>query len=225
MQTLRRFLLLHALWTLAITLLIVPISLTTADDLTLTQHLRWFGHAITLAAFPAGLMVGPQAFSGPDVWRKLGLLAVAEAGLMVLVLLVLGFGAPPPDAPNVFVLVERLRAYEVGSWQRWNQMAWAVYMTMVEVVAVPIYAGLGLMLGAWGKQVLPTAFRRILFWAMTLKLVGFSYLVTDNLYEQVVNLTAGPAAMLAFVILLIPLGMYGGLLLPSIALALRARNA
>ena len=87
MLTLVRFLRLHALWALAIMMLIVPISMTTVNDLTLSQHLRWLGHAIALAAFPAGLMVGAEAFRGPDVWRKLGLLTLAEVALMIIIVI------------------------------------------------------------------------------------------------------------------------------------------
>jgi hypothetical protein len=175
-----------------------------------------------LATFPAGLMVGADVFRGRDVWRKLGLLSLAELVLMAIVCALLGFAAPP-DELNVIELMQILGAEVPNNWLRWNQMAWSVYMTTAETLSVPIYAGLGLMLGAWAEHVLPTTFRRILFWAMSLKMVGFTYLIAENSYEMLVIKTNGPAAFSAFFMLLIPLGMYGGLLLPSIALAKRAR--
>jgi len=141
---------------------------------------------------------------------------------MVTVGVLLGFAAPADDL-SLIELMRIIRTQLPNDWLRWNQMAWTVYMTAAETVSVPIYAGLGLMLGAWAEQVLPTTFRRILFWAMSLKMVGFTYLIAENSYEMLVIKTNGPAAFSAFFMLLIPLGMYGGLLLPSIQLARRAR--
>jgi hypothetical protein len=222
MRILKKFVLIHAAWTLGIMLLIVPISLMTVSGLEVVQYLRWLAHSIALATFPTGLMVGAEVFRDREVWRNLGVLTIAEIALMAVVLLLLGFAAPP-DNYNLAELLGVIRSTTTNDWLRWNQLAWSVYLTAAEVVSVPIYAGLGLMLGAWGAQVLPTTFRRVLFWAMTLKMVGFTYLITENSYEMLVIKTNGPAAYSAFFMLLIPLGMYGGLILPSIALARRAR--
>jgi hypothetical protein len=220
MRTLKRFLLLHALWATGILLLIVPISLLTGGW-EYVHVVRWLAHSIALATFPAGLMVGAEVFQGRDVWRKIGALSLAEVAIMLMVGGLLGFVAPPDDL-NLVELLARINETTPGSWLRWNQMAWSVYMTAAEVISVPIYAGLGMMLGAWAEQVLPATFRRILFWAMSLKMIGFTYLIAENSYEMLVIKTNGPAAFSAFFMLLIPLGMYGGLLLPSIALARRA---
>jgi hypothetical protein len=221
MRILKRFIIVHSLWATGIMLLILPISIT-SGGLENVHVLRWLAHSVALATFPAGLIVGAEVFRGREVWRNLGLLSAAEIALMVIVFVLLGFAAPADDLN----LVELLHILDEtpSNWLRWNQMAWTVYMTAAEVISVPIYAGLGMMLGAWAQQVLPTAFRRILFWAMSLKLIGFTYLIAENSYEMLVIKTNGPAAFSAFFMLLIPLGMYGGLLLPSIALARRART-
>ena len=222
MRVLKKFLLIHLLWTLGIMLLVVPISLMTTTGLAGVHIIRWLAHSIALATFPAGLMVGADVFRGRDVWRNLGALSGVEVVLMVIVGVLLGFAAPADDL-SLIELLRIIRTQSPNDWLRWNQMAWTVYMTAAETVSVPIYAGLGLMLGAWAEQVLPTTFRRILFWAMSLKMVGFTYLIAENSYEMLVIKTNGPAAFSAFFMLLIPLGMYGGLLLPSIQLARRAR--
>lgn len=222
MRVLKKFLLIHLLWTLGIMLLVVPISLMTTTGLAGVHVLRWLAHSIALATFPAGLMVGADVFRGRDVWRNLGVLSGVEVVLMVIVGVLLGFAAPADDL-SLIELLRIIRTQSPNDWLVWNQMAWTVYMTAAETVSVPIYAGLGLMLGAWAEQVLPTTFRRILFWAMSLKMVGFTYLIAENSYEMLVIKTNGPAAFSAFFMLLIPLGMYGGLLLPSIQLARRAR--
>ena len=222
MRVLKKFLLIHLLWTLGIMLLVVPISLMTTTGLAGVHVIRWLAHSIALATFPAGLMVGADVFRGRDVWRNLGALSGVEVVLMVIVGVLLGFAAPADDL-SLIELLRIIRTQSPNDWLRWNQMAWTVYMTAAETVSVPIYAGLGLMLGAWAEQVLPTTFRRILFWAMSLKMVGFTYLIAENSYEMLVIKTNGPAAFSAFFMLLIPLGMYGGLLLPSIQLARRAR--
>ncbi|HEY0305856.1 MAG TPA: hypothetical protein VGC44_12870 [Longimicrobiales bacterium] len=221
MRILKRFLLIHAFWATGITLLILPIALATGG-LEYVHITRWLAHSIALATFPAGLMVGAEVFRGRDVWRNIGVLSVVEVAIMIVVGGLLGFVAPPDDL-NLVELLQQINAASPGNWLHWNQLAWSVYMTAAEVLSVPIYAGLGLMLGAWAEQVLPATFRRILFWAMSLKLIGFTYLIAENSYEMLVVKTNGPAAFSAFFMLLIPLGMYGGLLLPSIALARRAR--
>ena len=222
MSVLKRFLLIHLLWTTGIMLLVVPISLMTPNGLEGVHVIRWLAHSIALATFPAGLMVGAQVFRGREVWRNIAILTGVEVVLMVTVGVLLGFAAPADDL-SLIELMRIIRTQLPNDWLRWNQMAWTVYMTAAETVSVPIYAGLGLMLGAWAEQVLPTTFRRILFWAMSLKMVGFTYLIAENSYEMLVIKTNGPAAFSAFFMLLIPLGMYGGLLLPSIQLARRAR--
>ena len=223
MAIVKRFLLLVLMWTAAIMLLIVPISLATVHGLTVTQHLRWLGHSLALASFPAGLMVGADVFRNADVWKKIGALTLAEILVMLIVLLLL-INVAPPAGFDFGMLLNELRTVPHDDWLTWNQRAWSVYFTFAEVVSVPIYAGLGMMLGAWAEQVLPTPFRRILFWAMGLKMVGFTYLITENSYEMLVIRTDGPAAFSAFFMLLVPLGMYGGLILPSIALANKARR-
>jgi hypothetical protein len=222
MRILKRFLLIHLLWTTGIMLLVVPISLMTTHGLAGVHVIRWLAHSIALATFPAGLMVGADVFRGRDVWRSIAILTGFEVMLMIVVGVLLGFAAPADDL-TLIELIRIIRTQSPNDWLRWNQMAWTVYMTAAETVSVPIYAGLGLMLGAWAEQVLPTTFRRILFWAMSLKMVGFTYLIAENSYEMLVIKTNGPAAFSAFFMLLIPLGMYGGLLLPSIQLARRAR--
>jgi hypothetical protein len=222
MRTLKKFLLIHAFWATGIMLLLVPIALVTGANPQPVHYVRWLAHSIALATFPAGLMVGAEVFRGREVWRNLGLLTVAEVALMAIVCVLLGFAAPM-DELNLIELLNLISANTQNDWLRWNQMAWSVYMTAAETLSVPIYAGLGMMLGAWAEQVLPPVFRRILFWAMSLKMIGFTYLIAENSYEMLVIKTNGPAAFSAFFMLLIPLGMYGGLLLPSIALARRAR--
>lgn len=221
MTQLKKFLLWHLFWTTAIALLIVPISMTAPNGLETSQYLRWFAHSAALACFPAGLGVGAAVFQG-RVLRNIGLLTAAELAIMIVVFVLLGFVAPM-DGRNVIAVLDYIRTLGEASWLQRNQQSWAVYMTVAEVISVPIYAGLGMMVGAWSEQVLPPVFRRILFWAMSLKLVAFTYLITENSYEMLVIKTNGPAAFSAFFMLLIPLGMYGGLLLPSIALARRAQ--
>jgi hypothetical protein len=221
MTTLKKFIVSHLFWTAAIASLVIPISMTTADGLTAAQYLRWIAHSAALACFPAGLMIGAETFRG-RVWRNIGLLSAAEIAIMLVVFVLLGFAAPM-DGRNIITVFEQIRVATEASWLQRNQQSWVVYMTLAEVLSVPIYAGLGMMLGAWAEQVLPATFRRILFWAMSLKLVAFTYLITENSYEMLVIKTNGPAAFSAFFMLLIPLGMYGGLILPSIALAKRAR--
>jgi hypothetical protein len=221
MNVVKRFLLLHAFWTAAIAVLVVPLSIATVRGLEPAQYVRWFAHSVALATFPAGLIVGADVFRG-RVWRNLGMLSAVEAFLMFFVFALLGFAAPM-DNLNVIATLQHLGTIPGASWLQRNQLAWSVYMTIAECISVPIYAGLGMMLGAWAEQVLPVTFRRILFWAMSMKLVAFTYLITENSYEMLVIKTNGPAAFSAFFMLLIPLGMYGGLLLPSIGLARRAR--
>lgn len=223
MRVLKKFLWTHALWSAGIMLLVIPISLLTIDGLEVVQYLRWLAHSIALATFPAGLMVGADAFRGAAVWRNIGLLSLAEIAIMLIVLVLLGFAAPMGDL-NMLELIAQLPTSPAPDWLRWNQMAWSVYMTAAEVISVPVYSGLGLMLGAWAEQVLPQTLRRILFWAMSLLLVLFTYLMTENSYEMLVIKTNGPAAFSAFFVLLIPVGMYAGLVLPSIGLAQRART-
>ncbi|HET9439842.1 MAG TPA: hypothetical protein VFO52_06710 [Longimicrobiales bacterium] len=223
MRVLRKFLWTHALWSAGIMLLVIPISLLTADGLEVVQYLRWLAHSIALATFPAGLMVGADAFRGPAVWRNIGLLSLAEIAIMIIVLVLLGFAAPMGGL-DLFELIAQLPTSPTPDWLRWNQMAWSVYMTAAEAISVPVYSGLGIMLGAWAEQVLPQTLRRILFWAMSLLLVVFTYMMTENSYEMLVIKTNGPAAFSAFFVLLIPVGMYAGLLLPSVALAQRVRT-
>jgi hypothetical protein len=223
MSVVKKFIFLHVGWTVAIMLLIVPISLTTVHGIAPAGYVRWFAHSVALATFPAGLIVGPDVFRG-RVWRNLAWLTLVEVVLMVWVFAVLGFAAPM-DNINILAAWERTRDLPDATWLQRNQLAWTIYMTVAESISVPIYAGLGMMLGAWAHQVLPVTFRRLLFWAMVLKMVGFTYLITENSYEMLVIRTNGPAAFSAFFMLLIPLGMYGGLLLPSIGLAKRAPAA
>jgi hypothetical protein len=223
MNVVKRFLLIHALWTAAIAALIVPLSLATVQGLAPAQYVRWFAHSVALATLPAGWIVGADVFRG-RVWRNLVLLSAIEVFLMFFVFALLGFAAPM-SGENVIFTMQRIAALADASWLQRNQLAWSVYMTVAECVSVPIYAGLGMMLGAWAEQVLPVTFRRLLFWAVSLKMVAFTYLITENSYEMLVIKTNGPAAFSAFFMLLIPLGMYGGLLLPSIGLARRAARA
>jgi hypothetical protein len=219
MKILKKFIVAHVLWSSAIMVLLVPISIITADAIAPAGYLRWLGHSVALATFPAGLMVGGDAFRG-RVWHNIALLSLVELVLMVFVLAMLGFVAPM-DKGNIIAELQHTRV--IRDWLTWNQHAWSVYMTAAEVLSVPIYAGLGLMLGAWGEQVLPPAFRRILFWAVSLLMVGLTYLITENSYEMLVIKTNGPAAFSAFFMLLIPAGMYLGLVLPSVGLAKRGR--
>ncbi|HEX6064344.1 MAG TPA: hypothetical protein VFZ04_09005, partial [Longimicrobiales bacterium] len=78
MRVLKKFLLIHLLWTRGIMLLVVPISLMTTTGLAGVHVLRWLAHSIALATFPAGLMVGADVFRGRDVWRNLGVLSGVE---------------------------------------------------------------------------------------------------------------------------------------------------
>ena len=221
MTLVKRFLLANLLWGAAIMTLVIPISLMTTTGLRDAGILRWLGHSLALGAFPAGLGVGADAFRGRP-WRNIGLLTIAELVMTIVVIGILVYAAELDDMNLFGLLAANVDAPNSG-WLTWNQMAWPVFMTVAEAISVPIYAGLGMMLGAWGEQVLPITFRRILWWAMGLKLIGFTYLIAENSYEMFVVKTNGPAAFSAFFMLLIPLGMYGGLLLPSYGLAKRAQ--
>jgi hypothetical protein len=223
MSVVKRFVITHVLWTAGIMLLIVPISLTTVHGVPPQAYVRWFAHSVALATFPAGLIVGADVFRG-RVWRNLLWLSVIEVVLMVWVFAVLGFAAPMDDL-NVIAIWQAIGGLADATWVQRNQLAWSLYMTIAEAISVPIYAGLGLMLGAWAEQLLPQVLRRILFWGTSLFLVAFTYLITENSYEMLVIKTNGPAAFSAFFMLLIPAGMYAGLLLPSLSLAKRAQPA
>jgi hypothetical protein len=98
-----------------------------------------------------------------------------------------------------------------------------MYITAAEAVSVPIYSGLGIMVGAWAEQALSQTLRRIIYWGLSLTMIATTYLITENSYELLVLKTSGPAAFSAFFMLLIPFGMYVGLILPSISLAQRAQ--
>ena len=223
MNVVKKFVITHVLWTAGIMLLIVPISLTTVNGVPPQAYVRWFAHSVALATFPAGLIVGADVFRG-RAWRNLAWLAVVEVVLMFWVFVVLGFAAPMDDL-NVIAIWQAIGGLADATWLQRNQLAWSLYMTIAESISVPIYAGLGLMLGAWAEQLLPQVLRRILFWGTSLFLVAFTYLITENSYEMLVIKTNGPAAFSAFFMLLIPAGMYAGLLLPSLALAKRAQPA
>ena len=225
MSIAKRFLLANLLWAAAITLLVVPISLATVHGLTFVQHLRWLGHSLALAALPAGLTVGGDVFRPGRTFRNLLALSGAEALVMAVVLALLAYATKIDDLNLIALLSRNSAAETAGGWQVWNQLVWPFYITAAEAVSVPIYAGLGLMVGAWAEQLLPQTARRIIYWALSLTMIAATYLITENSYEMLVIKTNGPAAYSAFFMLLIPFGMYVGLLLPSISLARRAQAA
>jgi hypothetical protein len=223
MSIVKRFLIANLLWAGAIMLLVIPISLATANGLTYIHHLRWLAHSIALAALPAGLTVGGAVFRRGRTVRNLIVLSGAELLVMAVVLGLLVYSAGADDM-NLFGLLMRDSVVEdIGGWRVWNQLVWPMYITAAEAVSVPIYAGLGIMVGAWSEQMLPQTVRRIIYWGLSMAMIAATYLITENSYEMLVLKTSGPAAFSAFFMLLIPFGMYVGLMLPSISLAQRAQ--
>ena len=221
MNLIRKFLLSNVLWGAAIMALIIPISMTTTTGIRDAGIVRWLAHSLALGAFPAGLGVGVEAFRG-RVWRNLGLLTIAEVLMTAVVIVLLIIGAKLDDM-NLFSMLVANVDEPNSSWLTWNQTAWPFYMAVAEAISVPIYSGQGMMLGVWGEQALPVAIRRVVWWAFSLLLIASSYLIGENSYEMIVVKMNGPAAFAAFFMILIPVGMYSGLLLPSYALARRAQ--
>lgn len=224
MALVKRFLLATALWGAGIMLLIVPISWSVASDLTYVHQLRWLAHALALATLPAGFTVGRDVFQRGRTRQNLIALTLAELAVMasVLALLLLGVRL---DEMNLFAfLIQDSQVENIGGWRVWNQWAWPFYMTAAEAISVPIYSGLGIMVGAWAAQVLSSVWRRIVYWGLSLTMIAATYLITDHSYEMLVIKTNGPAAFSAFFMLLIPFGMYMGLLLPSISLLRRVQT-
>ena len=114
MNVVKRFLLIHALWTSAIAVLIMPLSLATVHGLAPAQYVRWFAHSVALATLPAGWIVGADVFRG-RVWRNLVLLSAVEVVLMFFVFALLGFAAPMAGE-NVIFTMQRIAALADASW-------------------------------------------------------------------------------------------------------------
>jgi hypothetical protein len=224
MPLVKRFLLATVLWAAGIMLLIVPISLMTVDDLTYVHQLRWLAHSVAIATLPAGLTVGADVFRRGRVRDNLIVLTIAELVVMGAVLGLLIFAAKLDDMNLIALLTKDSEVENIGGWRVWNQLVFPIYMTAAEAISVPIYSGLGIMVGAWAEQVLSPRRRRLVYWGLSLTMIALTYLITDHSYEMLVIKTDGPAAFSAFFMLLVPFGMYVGLLLPSISLARRVQT-
>ncbi|MGH7446753.1 MAG: hypothetical protein ACREK1_05925 [Longimicrobiales bacterium] len=218
MTVARRFLMAELVWASAIFLLILPITIMSADPGTTVEYVRWLTRALGLAAFPAGITVAGVVFVQPHPWRALLSAFAAASVVALLVFALFAFVVPPLGADATLPrIVHDMRAI-TGSWESRNHAAWTFYSILFAPVSALLFAAIGMQVGVWATHALPVALRRVLYWAVGLGLMVSGYAVFDTTYEGIVLHTPADVSFAAFYTLLVPAGICAGLALPTLAL-------
>jgi hypothetical protein len=218
MRVFWKFLRAELIWTTAIFLLIVPITILSGDAKDVAIYLRWLGRGIGLAAFPAGIAVAGDVFATPFRWRPLLFTLLGASLVAFLVLEIFAFVVPILGGQATLVDLMLGMRNATASWEVRNDAAWRFYSTLLTPVTTLLHAAIGVMVGIWAGYALPPAFRRLLYWLVGLGLLVSGYSVFDTTYESIVLHTAAPVEFAAFYTLLVPLGICAGLGLPTLAL-------
>jgi hypothetical protein len=219
MNVARKFLVAELLWTVGIALLILPITILTSDSLSTLGYIRWFGRALSLAAFPAGIAIAGDVFCGPRPWRLMlaGLAAASIVGLLLFALLALVAPLLNGEARSLPQLVRDLST-PANSWETRNDAAWDFYQAFFAPAQAVLLAAIALQVGIWARYSMPSMLRRGLYWVVALGLIVSGYAVADSTYEGIVLHTAADVSFAAFYTLLLPAGLCAGLALPTLAL-------
>jgi hypothetical protein len=218
MKVVRTFALAELVWAIAIFLLILPVTVLTADSLSATVYMRWLGRALMLAAFPAGIAIAGDVFATPRPWRSLCAAVTAASIAAALVLAVFAVAVPLLGEERTLPQLALAMRATNGSWGSRNDAAWDFFSTLLTPITALLHAAIGLQVGLWATHAVPPVLRRLLYWAIGLGLMITGYAVFDSTYETIVLHTAAYVDFAAFYTLLIPAGICAGLGLPTLAL-------
>jgi hypothetical protein len=215
-----RFLLIQAIWTLPLVALMPAVlALTGSEPLSAMRLVRWTGHAIGLAAFPAGITVAQALLERSAFRNTVPALALAAMASAFVVFLLIAFATPllGDGARTLRELAQIMRA-PGASWETRNDAAWVFYVTFFEAVYAVLFAAIGVQVGLWTRYAVPRVLHGVVYWATGLGLLLSGYAVFDTTYEAIVIRTAGDVSFAAFYTLMIPAGICAGLALPTLAL-------
>ncbi len=231
-------------------LLLVLVGLQLPQGLThVGGHLpAWFGFALVLAAFPAGLGVAGEVLpDGRPRIRPIVEFTGAALVLCVLTLVLAGYVGPAvqdalvgPDQPEtresatmtlgelrseIRAAVERAQGNPEGNtiagWVDANSLAWD-YLRRTDGSLLPLLFGwIGVLTGFWSRLTPRNDVRQAQHWAMGLFLVMSTYLAGENSYELIVLRAAGPVAFAGDFVLIVPMLLVMGLGWPAMLILWR----
>jgi hypothetical protein len=218
MRVFWRFLLVELTWAAAILVLIVPVTVLSAEPLTPAEVLGLLARALELALFPAGIAVARAVFSRPFSWRAVFAVGAGIAVVSVLLLELWAIAIPHLEGGMSLRRLAAEMNSATSSWEARNDAAWSFYGALLSPVYGALLAAIGSQVGVWACHALPPILRRLLYWTVGLGLIVTGYALTDSTYEVVVLHTAALVDFAAFYRLLVPAGICAGLALPTLAL-------
>lgn len=212
-----RFLLAELIWAAGIFALVLPLTILSSGPLSTTELMRWLGHAVRLAMFPAGIAVAGNMTAEPRRLRPwLG--ALAGAVVVAAYLFLLHAVAIPAvgNEPMLPQLVRDMTA-AANSWETRNHAAWMFLAGLLTPVQALLLAAIGVQVGIWTPHAVAPPLRRLLYWIIGIGLAVSGYSVWDSTYETIVLHTSWFVGFAAFYTLLVPAGIAAGLALPTLA--------
>src|SRR5262245_30223753 len=125
MKLVGRFLAAEVVWATGIFVLLVVVGVLSSDPPSSEETLGWLARALGLAAFPAGISIGPAVFDQPGAWRRLLWAALAASLVGAAVVLLQGVVIPlvARDARSLPDLLHTMNTL-TESWESRNDAAW-----------------------------------------------------------------------------------------------------
>lgn len=206
-----KFLTAELAWATGIFLILVAFGFLDSDPHSVKRYVRWAARAFALAAFPAGISVGPNLIAERNRIRAVVGVVSAACAVALLVFALNGFATPP-----LATAFGQMNAAD-HDWETRNHAAWLFYNAFFIPLNGLLFAAIGVQVAIWAHYGVRPVLRRLLYWTVGLGLLLSGYVIWDTTYEAVVIRTAADVSFAAFYTLLIPGALAAGLLLPTIA--------